>query len=74
MKVDYEQSMKKSMIQLALIKPDVKGLEDEEIEPPPKESKGEDSCPKMEQLFVSLHFLSSSTSVMRLSLYLFGPL
>ncbi len=33
--------MKKSMIQLALIKPDVKGLEDEEIEPPPKESKGE---------------------------------
>jgi dynein heavy chain len=51
-KVDYEQSMKKSMIQLALIKPDVKGLEDEEIEPPPKESKGLDYSSPWHQKFL----------------------
>ncbi|KAL5014779.1 hypothetical protein ScPMuIL_009049 [Solemya velum] len=41
-KGDYKNSMKKSMIQQVLVKPDVKGLEDEEAGPPPEEPVGLD--------------------------------
>ncbi|XP_069101059.1 dynein axonemal heavy chain 12-like isoform X1 [Argopecten irradians] len=41
-KVDFKASMKKSMVQHVLVKPEVKGLDNEEAGPPPQEPSGLD--------------------------------